>query len=205
MPSPIPAEPHARNTPRRNAGASLIVILMILVVVSILGISGAQISMMAEHGARNDRDTQVAWQAAEAGLVDAEYDIRSGSRSAAIFTVDNNSNKIDVNNFVSGCGDTGDQLGLCSLPTDPASKPPWLAVPLTGGKAVEFGRFTSRTFPAGTGAESARKPRYIIEAIPDAGYRDTSASARPYVYRVTALGYGPRDDIQAVVQMIFRN
>ena len=74
------APPHllrSLHTPpvRRNSGVTLIVVLLILVVVSILGVSGIQISMMGERGTRNDRDQQVAWQAAEAALVDAEFDI----------------------------------------------------------------------------------------------------------------------------------
>ncbi len=52
----------------RQRGASLIMVMMILVVVSILGISAVQVSMMSERGARNDRDGQVSWQAAEAGV-----------------------------------------------------------------------------------------------------------------------------------------
>lgn len=56
-------------------GVSLIVVLLILVIVSILGVSGVQISMMAEKSARNSRDYQIAWQASEAALVDAEFDI----------------------------------------------------------------------------------------------------------------------------------
>ena len=62
-------------TARRSRGASLIVIMLILVVVSILGVSGIQVAMMGERGTRNDRDQQVAWQSAEAALIDAEFDI----------------------------------------------------------------------------------------------------------------------------------
>ena len=49
------APPHllrSLHTPpvRRNSGVTLIVVLLILVVVSILGVSGIQISMMGERG-----------------------------------------------------------------------------------------------------------------------------------------------------------
>ena len=59
----------------QQSGMSLIMVLLILVVVSLLGVGGAQIALMSERGARNDRDLQMAWQAAEAGLIDAENDI----------------------------------------------------------------------------------------------------------------------------------
>ncbi|HUD33331.1 MAG TPA: PilX N-terminal domain-containing pilus assembly protein, partial [Variovorax sp.] len=64
-------------------GVSLIVVLLILVVVSVLGVGGAQIALMAERGSRNDRDMQVAWQAAEAALMDAEFDIHGPNTAAA--------------------------------------------------------------------------------------------------------------------------
>ncbi|MBC7719609.1 MAG: hypothetical protein H7Z77_07440, partial [Chitinophagaceae bacterium] len=51
---------------KRQQGASLIMVLIVLTVVSLLGVAGIQISMMSERGARNDRDQQIAWQAAEA-------------------------------------------------------------------------------------------------------------------------------------------
>ena len=199
-----------RNHPSRAAaqrGASLIVVMLILIIVSILGAGAAQIALMSERGARNDRDMQVAWQSAEAALMDAEFDIHGpGSSRAAIFESSNN-----VNAFVGGCGDTGDSKGLCTLVE--SGKPAWLSVSFTDvsstAKTAAFGDFSARAFaadnaPVATGIRPAKKPRYIIEPIPDPGNRDLSAPPT-YLYRVTAMGFGPRDDIQAVAQIIYRN
>ena len=219
---------HAVGTQR---GASLIIVMLILIVVSILGVGGAQIALMAERGARNDRDMQVAWQAAEAALVDAELDLTSAAPNAsspargALFGMTRvgtparnvQADKVDVNNFVADCGSasavgTGglSTFGLCSLPV--TGKPAWLTVNFettgSGAQTVPFGQFTGRSFASGsTGAQPARAPRYIIEAIRDEGAssRDKASSDIKYVYRVTAMGFGPRDDIQAVMQMIYRN
>ena len=60
---------------RQQAGASLIIVLILLGVMMALGAGAVQLSMMGERSARNDRDYQVAWQASEAALVDAELDI----------------------------------------------------------------------------------------------------------------------------------
>jgi len=49
---------------RRQTGASLIMVMLILIVVSILGVGAAQIALMSERSARNDRDMQIAWQSA---------------------------------------------------------------------------------------------------------------------------------------------
>jgi type IV pilus assembly protein PilX len=42
-----------------------------------------------------------------------------------------------------------------------------------------------------------------MEPIRDPGNRDLSDLS--YIYRVTAMGFGPREDIQAVTQIVFRN
>jgi type IV pilus assembly protein PilX len=184
---------------------SLIVVLTLLIVISMLGLGSARLALMGERGARNDRDYQVAWQSAEAALMDAEFDMRGPGTATRkdVFTPDN------LSDFGEGCGSSssGNLRGLC-LPSA-SGKPAWLTVDLTASNSssVEFGAFTGRSFDAGsTGLKPAKKPRYVIEALPDTelfGDRDVHAEKR-YVYRVTAMGFGPRDDIQSVVQMVFR-
>lgn len=190
-------------------GFSLIIVMILLVIVSLLGIGAAQISLMGERGTRNDRDYQVAWQGAEAALIDAEFDMRPpgtppASSRAAVFT------KNDSSAFVMGdCGSASDtSKGLCN-PELVAGKPLWLTVDFAANtpSAAEYGEFTGRAFPAGSaGLKPAKKPRYIIEILPDKNaFGDARGGAdKKFVYRVTAMGFGPRDDIQAVSQMLFR-
>ena len=64
-----------RPRPSAQRGVTLIVVLLILVVVTVLGIGGAQIALLGERSTRYDRDYLVATQAAEAALMDAEQDI----------------------------------------------------------------------------------------------------------------------------------
>lgn len=204
----IQPSPHGRHS---QAGASLIMVMIILTIVSILGIAGIQISMMSERGARNDRDQQIAWQSAEAALMDAEIDMfgpGASTRRVGTFTPQTN-----LNAFIDGCGASGNSVGLCTIVS--AGKPAWLKVPftLTGSTAptTEFGTFTGRSFAAGgIGIQPTKKPRYVIEAIPDqfgpgSGSRNLSSPDVKYLYRVTSMGFGPRDDIQAVLQIIYRN
>ena len=209
------APPHllrSLHTPpvRRNSGVTLIVVLLILVVVSILGVSGIQISMMGERGTRNDRDQQVAWQAAEAALVDAEFDIEglpasSTTKRNTIFK----SKETEIAKFIQDCGTSGQSVGLCAL--NASGKPAWLTVDFTtsgaGAPTVQFGTFTGRDFPSGSkGIQPALPPRYVIEPIPDPrNSRTQQQQNRRYVYRVTAMGFGPNAETQAVVQMIYRN
>ena len=187
-------------------GVSLIVVMLILIIVSVLGVGGAQIALMSERGARNDRDIQVAWQSAESALMDAEFDIHGpGSSRQATFASAN------ANAFVAGCGDDTTSRGLCTLAQ--TGKPAWLTVNFkdasANARSAAVGEFTGRSFASddratAIGAQPARRPRYIIEPIPDPGNRDLSAPAT-FVYRVTAMGFGPREDIQAVSQIIYRN
>lgn len=190
--------------PAGQRGVSLIIVLLLLVIVSILGVGAAQIATMGERSSRNDRDMQVAWQSAEAALMDAEFDIHGpvDSSRRTVFT-----RMANTNAFVSGCGSSGTSKGLCALET--TAKPAWLTVDFTattGAKTAAYGDFTGRSFPSGsTGIQPSKPPRYVIEPIEDPANRDISGSTTSYIYRVTAMGFGPRDDIQGVVQIIYRD
>jgi type IV pilus assembly protein PilX len=74
------------NHPCRQQGAALVIALLILIVLMMLGIAAMQTSLQSEKMSRNQRDRQIAWQAAEAALLDAEYDIGNpGSQRYALF------------------------------------------------------------------------------------------------------------------------
>ncbi len=204
------------QAPINQRGLSLIVVMLILIVVSVLGVGGIQISMMGERGTRNDRDMQIAWQSAEAGLIDAEFDIEglpvaSSNKRNTIFK----RGDVDLAKFIDNCGDSGQSIGLCGLKE--TGKPAWLTVDFTatgtGAKAVELGTYTGRDFPSGVkGIQPAKPPRYVIEPILDRfgvkSYRTTdptAGSGPSYVYRVTSMGFGPNGETQGVLQMIYRN
>lgn len=191
----------------RQRGVTLIIVLLILVVVTVLGIGGAQIALLGERSTRYDRDYLIASQAAEAALMDAEFDIRGPNTSASSRVT--SFNQADLGFFVPGCGTSEPTRGLCEANADTV-KPVWATVNFlaTGSTAptVEFGTYTGRSFDAGsTGVRPERKPRYIIELIDDAGPGGNAAGGKTSkMYRVTAMGFGPRSDIQVVMQIAFR-
>lgn len=189
-----------------QGGFSLIVTLILLVVVAIMGVGASQMVLLTERSTRFDRDYQIAFQAAEAALLDAEFDIRgpnaSGSQRISSFSPK------DVLGFTDECG-TGTDRGKCNPAAD-GQNPVWYQVDFTDtsltAKTAKFGEFTGRTFSTGnTGIRSEIDPRYIIEVLPDLspgkGLDDDSLRV---VFRVTAMGFGPRKETQAVAQMIFR-
>lgn len=183
-------------------------VLMILLVVAVIGLGAAQMSLLGEKSTRFDRDRQVAWEAAEAALVDAQYDIAGPNTSAnsrvATFAPGN------LIGFVSDCGSAATNQGLC-LPTT-SGKPVAYTVDFTATGAsahtVALGTYTGRTFKSGSGIAPVQAPRYIIEAIPDVHLQSSvnapSSLPQPLIYRVTAMGFGPRQDVQVVLQMVFR-
>lgn len=197
----------------KQRGMSLIVVMIILVIASILGIAASQISLQGERGARNDRDLQMALQSANIGLQDANTEIFSASSSrAASFLPENDTA------FVGSCGKGAGDLrrGLCPEQA-PGVPPSWLTVDLTDdAAAVPYGTFTSNklTLPSNSvvGIQPAHASRYVVERVYPheqganlqiEGGRQTAIDRAAW-YRVTAMGYGPRDDIVAVTQSVIR-
>ena len=189
-------------------GFSLITTLILLIVVTVLGLAASRIVLMSEKTSRFDRDTQIAFQAAEAALVDAEIDIQGTKDAAGKYIVSGlrmdkfeRGNKV---NFPVGCG-TGAQRGMCAQTT--STKPIWYQVDFTdesaNAKTVKLGEFTAREFAAGlTGIRPEMAPRYIIEAITD--FSPGFDPSKDILYRVTAMGFGPRKETQVVLQIVFR-
>jgi type IV pilus assembly protein PilX len=193
------------HKPQRQRGIALIFVLLILVVVSLLGVGGAQLAMMGERGARNERDSQIAKQYAEAALIDAEFDIRGPGTSPRKDLFDSEMN------FADGCGTTGTLQGLCAQSL--SDKPIWLTVDFMDTSSTPpytvMGTQTGRTVlqgAQGTGLQPALAPRYIVEVLPDSssGVERGLKSKKKLLHRVTSMGFGPRDDIRTVLQMVFR-
>ena len=190
----------------RQNGVSLAVTLLMLVAVLLLSTSVANIAMQTEKASRNDRDRQVAFQAAEAALMDAELDIEgapnSGLSRSSLFAEDK------VEGFVQGCGAGIDNpyLGLC---LGGGAEPAWLAVDFSKEaddvRSVPYGRFTGMAFQTGEGTLPAKPPRYIIEVLPytQAG-QGAGQSDMTFFYRVTAAGFGMRPASIVVLQSYYR-
>jgi type IV pilus assembly protein PilX len=182
--------------PGRQRGVTLIVSLVLLVVVLLLGAASAGMELMGEKAARAERDREVALQAAEDALMDAEHDIDGAvaERAAALE---------EPAGFAPGCG-TGPALGLCARQAV-GDLPPWQTVDLAAGDAaVPLGRFTGATMETGEGVLPLRRPRYVIERLPYHRPGEEVGAAPRYFYRVTAIGFGSREETQVVLQTAYR-
>lgn len=191
------------SAPRQH-GVALLYTLFVLIVVLLLGASGAQLALQGEKAARGERDRHIAFHAAEEALLDAENDIEAepgATGRGARFAPDN------ALGFADGCGGAGagDQAGLCLRAAD-AVAPVWQSVDLgaAGAQSVAYGQFTGAVMPTGQGFLPARAPRYIIEVLPYHLAGEEAGLAPALAYRVTALGFGAREADQVVLQTIYR-
>ncbi len=186
----------------RQDGAALIVCMLMMLAVLMLGTSGAQIALQEEKASRNERDRLIALQAAEAALRDAELDIEQSGRVEQ-FAKQNGT-------LVAGKCEEGSGnplLGLCH-PASPDAFPVWRLINVTQGESVAsapYGQFTGNAIPVGGGGAPSSSPRYLIEvlATPDKDKEKPEAATSP-LFRITALGYGSRDNVQAVLQSYYR-
>lgn len=227
---------------RRQRGFSLIVSLMMLIVITILGVSASQMAINEERGSRNDRDRQIAFQAAEAALNDAELEILGplASRNAATGNCADPSrpnrgwsrsgfpntcfNALSRIGFATGGCSAGSNMGLCDYD---ATCPAWLRFTTSSnvlcqtpgvefakdaqgsgpGTTVEYGKFTGAKFASQqtssaytTQPLSKYPPRYIIERVPRNTSVNSLSGEQPYMFRVTAMGFGANPDTQVVLQ-----
>lgn len=214
---------------RHQRGVSLIVVLLFLVALTGLTIWAARQSLLGEGMARNQQDLQVARQAAEAALRDAERDI-----------VNINFNSVQANAScnrgyylpeATGAFRLTCPAGLCTRNDDYANSDwsqaaegnnantePWWprgkgglwneAVANKPGRlpvnSTNCSTFTGAV-PMGTytGAPIirgvAKQPEYLIEFFKRAQIGGKTAN----LYRITARGFGYTSRTQVVLQSVF--
>lgn len=172
-------------SPHSQRGVTLVIALVLLMVVSLLGLSAMRSTSLEEKMASNSQDQGLAFQAAEAAL-------RAGIEQ--ITTAENTG---FTDNCVSGyctAADGDDDYGRWDDPV----------LDVWGNGA----RHQTVNGLAGV----ASQPRYIIEKLDYAsapstpslvvGYGAASAAAQSY-YRITARGTGGSDTAVAVLQTMY--
>jgi type IV pilus assembly protein PilX len=200
-------------------GMALVVVLGMMSVVFVVAAISVRLTLLAERSARNDRDRQIAFQAAEAALADAELDIM-GPNAAANKRCAVRSKHLEGFFSSTGCGfNTADGTrGLCA--ENPASQPPlYTSINFEETdddlrRFATFGEFTGRENnikTAGAGGISSRVSRYIVEVvnhIPPVSANGKPVEASPsgeQAFLITAVGYGASDNTKVMLQaMIFK-
>lgn len=159
-----------------QSGAVLVISLIMLLLLTLIGTTGVQSSSLEEKMAGNMRQRNLAFQAAEAALRDAEKFIQ-GNDSAF------NPLKLSGGSFQ---GNTCSS-GLCPTPTT---------------TSVSFNWAGNGRVYSGTISGVSRQPYYIIELIRTDPSNDSS---RIYAtFRITAFAWGGDDKSVVQLQSIYK-
>lgn len=128
----------------RQRGASLLVALMFLLIMAMLGVTIANVTNLEERMANNTRSRDLAFQAAEAALEDAEARIKTDAAFRAAAIAYDKMNRNDPAFWEACFAGTGSPCAIIYTPT-------------------------STSLPtSGPGALSAQ-PRYVLESKPPSG------------------------------------
>lgn len=210
----------ALSLPAAQRGVALIFVLIMMTIAISVGLLSARSTLSGNQAARNERDRQIAFQAAEFALNDAELDImdpnftRGCKFGTAAFQI----------NFQSGCNGNSPTHGLCGLDATKVdssgnAKPFYTYVDWTASESsssreyVLAGEMTNRSNSmqvqsgsAADGMRPAKRSRYIIAAAPGGATLPvtvgsvTSVVTTPYAYKVYALGYGANEETQVMLE-----
>ena len=190
---------HRHKQPRQRGMALVFVLIMISIVFVIAAVS-SRVVTLGERAARNDRDRQTAFQAAEAALSDAEMDIMGPNTSASQRVAMFGTLPADE-----GCSSASTTRGYCGALASGAYKAIF-ADESTSHQYATFGDFTNRAseFPVSAGgALPVKLPRYIIEKSLISFRNRAQAAGAPFdAFVVTAIGYGIQPGTQVVLQAV---
>ena len=162
---------------REQRGVVLFVALLLLLVLTVLGITLARTQTVEERMARNDDNHQIALQAAEAALRAAEVDLNTYTYGPGQFQCPSLAAGFYYINFAANCPAVSSGID-------------WSSAASYQNVSIAYDGAALAQLPAGTPA-----PRYLIEELPQAACPTASLSPLSTtgidVYRVTAHAWGP--------------
>jgi Tfp pilus assembly protein PilX len=210
-----------------QSGAALITSLIFLTILTILGMSTLGTAMLESRMAGNSRDKNLAFQAAEAALRDAEQYIENSGRISGLTDISGDGTGYGEEDDTTGAPAKTCQHGLCDrVPgvenvcdestgsgsiKDSANAGLW-------ANAIQYYREDAIGKPIGSAGQVSlpgsyvmpengipfvqRQPEYLIEAFPK-GCDYYSGVAEPY-YRITVKGYGRYSGTLVHVQEVYK-
>ncbi len=170
---------------KNQRGVALFISLVLLLVLTIIGVSAVQTTSLEERMARNTHDSVLAFEAAEVALRTGEAFLRDNVNSTALFPAGGNNGLWKASDY--GQPEHFEQAGI------------W-----TGANSVQL--------PNNTINGVAEQPRYIIEWVAsvqrtDNPYLQGSSYAalfdRIEIFRITARGVGGTTNARVLLQSTF--
>jgi type IV pilus assembly protein PilX len=181
----------------RQRGLSLVTTMVLMMATLGLGVAVMSVNAMEERMIANTKDRDLALQAAEAALRDAEQDVASNVSPATSF------NDTCTSGLCTPPSQRDNLGALASLPVDDSR----LGFDWTVDANVRrYGQFTGAAdFPS-----VAAQPRYVIEKFSFLGtpagesvVLGSEPTAPGVGYRITARGVGARPETVVVLQSIY--
>lgn len=174
---------------KNQAGAALVVVLMLLIIITLLGLASMRGALMQERMAGHTQGRAVAFQAAEAGLRQAEVLIRD-------------TGGMDLSGIAPGTC----VAGRCGRPDTATGRAGWEAEGFWAGDGPQSGD------PVKSG-DITMTPRFVIEYF---GVSRNDGSGPPpdmskppiegpeqKIYRITSYAVTP-NGVETVVQSLYR-
>jgi type IV pilus assembly protein PilX len=189
---------NAIAAPQRQRGAILVIALMFLVLLTIISVSSISGVTLEEKMAGNMREQNVAFQAAESALRDAEIDLETG-----IGGTGNRDPMTIAASFANNCSGAF-TFGVCLQPAaPPATWQAQIVTPSTwdwtnANKTTAYGTFTGAAALVGV----VRQPRYVVEYLQEKD--DTSTTPATRFFRISARGWGANANTTVTLQTVYR-
>lgn len=185
----------ARSPATRQRGTVLVIGLILLLVVTLLGVSAMQTTVLQERMAGNLRQSNLALQSAEAALQAALAYLGSLGNAPLPLSGAQATATTGNDHVWRACRIGGDDCGRLEALLD-AWQSDW------AGSANNRGTpYTA--LPTGAGElPGAHQPHVYIESryIPPADVAAAAAGKGVHYYTVTAIGFGETDQARAIIQ-----
>ncbi|MEQ1557357.1 MAG: PilX N-terminal domain-containing pilus assembly protein [Methyloglobulus sp.] len=198
---------------KQQRGVVLLVSLIMLLLLTIIGLTGVQTSGLEEKMAGNMRDRNLAFQAAEAALRDAEKDIGGKIKLGSTPTKHANCQYYgtargcefsDLGEADCGAASGNDVTddGVCDYksgvsPGDNESQ-------MKAAPSVSYGTFTG-DLPSDIATNLSAPPRYIIEKFSSKSKECRSSGiSSSYCYRITARSQGANPNTVVKLQEFYK-
>ncbi len=179
--------------PRRQQGVVMAIALIMLLMLTIIGVTSMSSGNLQEVMARNMLDRNYAFQAGESALRDAEIDVENNMTAGA--------------DFDAACTD-----GLCLPPAATTDPPVWESVVDWDSASLtrEFGEHTGGTpYKTKLAPSLAAPPKYIIEyndiaCVAGLPGEDLRTAVKFDKYRITSQAAGRSSQARIRLQSTYR-
>jgi type IV pilus assembly protein PilX len=180
-----------RYSPHQQSGIVLIVSFIILLLLTIIGVSGMKVTGLEEKMAGNDRDQNVAFQSAEAAL-------RAGE--AKVLALWDKGNGSINKTFCATTAGLYHEANLCTAAT--TANTPNALDPLVWSDDTKSVAITSISNTSGNKLVAAA-PRYFISYAAKIAPLTGENNPPTYLFIVTARGVGGQNGTQVILRSHF--